>query len=184
MPKGNYLPKYDLQLNPSLKALYGQTTVNGRHGPFFLKALILLLQLARVVPFSAYAEAGEKDPCDYFFEALTSVPHESIICSYGAHASLLNGKKWACCQIRFVTNTPLLSGKKVPDFRADQGSVMYGMGWRMVNSLMADGPGSSLYGIRKGSVLCIILHHQPAYLDQKSGKIVQTDTLAITVQCR
>ncbi|MBW1783412.1 MAG: hypothetical protein JRL30_22050 [Deltaproteobacteria bacterium] len=149
-----------------------------------MKTLVLFLQLVWIVPFSAYAEAREADPCDYFFQALKSVPHESMTRCYGAHASLLDGKMHVGCEIKFVTNTHLLSGKKVPDFCANQGSVMYGMGWRMVNSLMADGPGSSLCGIRKGSVLCLILNHQPAYLDKKTGIIVQTETLAITIQCR
>ena len=149
-----------------------------------MKTVILILQLIWIIPFSAYAEPVEGDPCDYFFQALKAVPHESMTRSYGAHASLLDGKKRLGCQIKLVTNTHLLSGKKVPDFRADQGSVMYGMGWRMVNELTADGPGSSLYGIRKDSVLCLILYDQPAYLDEKTRRIVQTDTLTITVQCR
>ena len=149
-----------------------------------MKTVILILQLVWIIPFSVYAEPEEADPCDYFFEALASIPNQSLTRSYGEHASLMDGKKQLGCQIKLVTNTALLDGKEVPDFGANQGSVMYGMGWRMVNSLMADGPGSSLYGIRKGEVLCLILNDQPAYLDEKTGKIVQTETLAITVQCR
>ena len=153
-----------------------------------MKTLILLLYLAWVFPFFAYAEPGKGDPCNYFFEALRSVPHESITHSHGEHAFLLDGKKHVCCEIKFVTNTALLSGRQVPDFRADQGSVMRGMGWRMVrrmvNSLMADGSGSSLYGTRKDSVLCLILHHQPAYIDEKKGNIIQTKTLTITVRTK
>jgi hypothetical protein len=60
---------------------------------------------------------------------------------------------------------------------------MYRKGWRANNSFVADGPGTGVFGVEKESVLCLVRHEQPAYLDDY-GNIIQSETLRITVQCR
>lgn len=148
-----------------------------------MKVHILLLQLALVACLPAYAASEQQDSCEYFFSALKPVPHDKLIRSEGTHQSLWRGKNYTGCEIKFVTHDNLLSGRRVPDFDAAEGSEMYRMGWRVNNSFVADGPGTGLFGVEKGSVLCLVRHEQPAYLDDH-GHIIQSETLSITVQCR
>lgn len=148
-----------------------------------MKAHILLLQLALAVGWPAYAATGKQDACEHFFLALKAVPHETLTRSEGQHESLWDSKKYMGCEVQFVTNDTLISGKRVPDFDALEGSEMYRRGWRVNNSIVADGPGSGIFGIEKESVLCIVRHDQPAGLDEH-GNFEQSETLSITVQCR
>jgi len=132
----------------------------------------------------AAAAAVTKDPCGYFFRALKTVPHEKLTRNDGGLKSLWDGKKVSGCEVMFVTNDTLRSGRDTPDFFATEGTELYRLGWRMNNSLAADGPGSGIFGIENESVLCLVSHDQPAYLDEKIGKIIQSEALTITVQCR
>jgi hypothetical protein len=111
------------------------------------------------------------------------MPYEELILSDGTHESLWDRKKYVGCEIQFKTNDTLLSGQKAPDFEAPEGTEMYRRGWRMNNSIGADGPGTGIYAIEKESVLCLIRHDQPAYLDDH-GNFVQSETLSISIQCR
>jgi hypothetical protein len=63
------------------------------------------------------------------------------------------------------------------------GTELHVMGWRIDQRVAADGPGTTLFGIRRGAVFCVIYEAQPAYLDD-DGEIVSSDTLTITIQCR
>jgi hypothetical protein len=148
-----------------------------------MKAHILLLQLALVACLPAYAASEQQDSCEYFFLALKSVPHDKLTRRDGEHESLSDGKKYTGCEGKFVTNDKLLSGRKVPDCEPTEGSEMHRRGWWANNSFVADGPGTGLFGIEKGSVLCLVRHEQPAYLDDH-GNIIQSETLTITIQCR
>lgn len=132
----------------------------------------------------AAAATVTKDPCGYFFRALKTVPHEKLTRNDGGLESLWDGKKVSGCEVMFVTNDTLRSGRDMPDFFATEGTELYRLGWRMNNSLAADGPGSGIFGIENESVLCLVSHDQPAYLDEKTEKIIQSETLTITVQCR
>ena len=148
-----------------------------------MKAYILLVQMVFVACWPVYASSKELEGCEYFFSVLKSVPHLELNRQVGAHKSLWDGKKYMGCEIKFVTDDKVLSGNRVPDFEAVEGSEMHRRGWRMDNSFVADGPGTGSYGIEKESVLCIVRHEQPAYLDDH-GNIIQSETLSITVQCR
>ncbi len=132
----------------------------------------------------ATAAAVTKDPCGYFLQALKAVPHEKLTRIDGDIQSLWDRKKNSGCEVMFVTNDILRSGRDVPDFTATEGTKLYRLGWRMNNSLVADGPGSGIFGIENDSVLCLISHDQPAELDEKTGKIIQSETLTLTIQCR
>jgi hypothetical protein len=132
----------------------------------------------------AAAAAVTKDPCGYFRQALKAVPHEKLTRIDGDIHSLWDGKKVSGCEVMFVTNDALRSGRDVPDFTATEGTKLYRLGWRTNNSLAADGPGSGIFGIENESVLCLVSHDQPAELDEKTGKITQSETLTLTIQCR
>lgn len=142
----------------------------------------------RVIPPSdpalvAAATAITKDPCGYFLKALRAVPHEKLIRTDGAMQSLWDGETVSGCEVLFVTNDRLRSGSAVPGFDALEGTELYRMGWRTNPSLVADGPGSGIYGIENDAALCLISHDQPAELDE-TGKIIQSETLTLAVQCR
>jgi hypothetical protein len=48
--------------------------------------------------------------------------------------------------------------------------------------ILADGPGSGIYGIRKGSTVCVIRWEQPTYVDD-AGSIIQSNVLTVEAQC-
>lgn len=132
----------------------------------------------------AAAAAVTKDSCGYFFRALKTVPHEKLTRNDGDLESLWDGKRVSGCEVMFVTNDALRSGRDMPDFFSTESTELYRLGWRMNNSLAADGPGSGIFGIENESVLCLVSHDQPAYLDEKTEKIIQSETLTLTIQCR
>ena len=136
-----------------------------------------------VVGMPAYATAGEPDACEPFFLALKAVPHDKLSRSDGGHQSLQDGKKYEGCEVQFVTNDVLLAGKRAPDFEAVKGSAMHRRGWRENISMRADGPGTGSFGIEKGTMLCLVSHAQPSYIDD-DGTFVQSETLSMTIQCR
>jgi len=137
-----------------------------------------------VVSVSACTRTVARDPCGDFFHALKALPNESLIHSIGEDESLWDGAKHAGCEVRLVTNNNLIDNDRpLPNFNAQPDSELYRQGWRANNSYTADGPGSSVYGIEKGDTLCIVRENQPAHLEEH-GKIVQSETLMITVQCR
>jgi len=148
--------------------------------------LVLLCSLAGGMSAdltSAEVASPQNDSCSYFFDALHAVPHESLSHRQGEFTSTWNGKPFKGCEVRFVTNDELRAGKTVPTFEAFPDSELYRLGWRMVHSIGADGPGSGIFAIEKDPVLCLIRWSQPAYLAD-SGKIIQSDTLEMTIQCR
>ena len=132
---------------------------------------------------SAEVATTKADSCAYFFDALHAVPHESLSRHHGEYASIWDKNLYKGCEVKFVTNDALHSGTPVPTFEAFPDSELYHLGWRMVHSIGADGPGSGIFAIEKGPALCLIRWSQPAYL-AGPGEIVQSDTLDMTIQCR
>ncbi len=131
------------------------------------------------------ALAGAQMPtsCDEFYDALAAVPHVSLTRSFGSFESIWDAKIYDGCEIEFETNDSIRAGADVPIFFADSGTEMYGAGWRMSREIGADGAGSGIHGIEKGSVVCIIRWEQPAYIDD-DGEFVESDTRRQWVQCR
>jgi len=132
---------------------------------------------------SADAAFPQNDSCAYFFDALHAVPHESLSHRQGEFTSMWNGKLFQGCEVRFVTNEQLRAGTTVPTFEAFPDTEPFHLGWRMVHSIGADGPGSGIFAVEKGGTLCLIRWSQPAHL-AGPGEIVQSDTLDMTIQCR
>ena len=127
--------------------------------------------------------ARQADPCGDLVGALSAVPHVSLDRRDGLLKSTWDEHPFQGCQIDFETNDSTLSGASAPDFWADDpASDMYRAGWRMVPEILADGPGSGIYAIRRDATRCVVQWAQPAYLDD-DGNIVQSDTFTMVVQC-
>jgi len=131
----------------------------------------------------AGAAAADGDACAYFFAALKAVPHETLSRRNGEHESSLDGKKYRGCEVRFVTTDALRDGRAVPNFEPLPGSETHRLGWRTIDSMTADGPGTGTFGMEKDSTLCVVRWSQPSHVAE-TGKIVQSKTLRVTVQCR
>lgn len=132
---------------------------------------------------SADASTNKPDSCAYFFETLHAVPHESLSHRQGEFTSTWDGKPFQGCEVKFVTNDTLHTGTPMPTFEAFPDTEPFHLGWRMVHSIGADGPGSGIFAVEKGATLCLIRWSQPAYL-ANPGEIVQSATLDMTIQCR
>ncbi|MBT8478897.1 MAG: hypothetical protein KJO06_08275 [Gemmatimonadetes bacterium] len=122
-------------------------------------------------------------PCPYFQSRLESVPHVALSAASGRFVSDWDQEQHVGCQVDFETNDSLREGASVPHFDAIEGSEMHGLGWRQSYGIGADGPGSGIFGIEKGSTLCIIRWAQPAHIDD-DGEIVSSDTFNMRIQCR
>jgi hypothetical protein len=77
----------------------------------------------------------------------------------------------------------LLAGRAIPSLEAIKSAELFRRGWRMVNSLAADGPDGGMFGLGKAETLCLVSRRQPAYIDDKTRQIVQSESLEITLQC-
>ena len=153
-----------------------------------MNALRLFLVCSLVVGIpagvaSADVTTTQPDSCAYFYDALHAVPHESLSRRQGEYESTWDGKPYRGCEVKFVTTDALRGGKAVPAFKTFPDSELYRLGWRMAPSIGADGPGSGIFAVEKGPVLCLIRWSQPAYLAD-SGEIVQSDTVKMTIQCQ
>lgn len=143
--------------------------------------LVLLGGALGCVP--ADADGGSPDPCESFHAALEAVPHDTLVRTAGDIEWIWDREPVRGCQVRFVTRDSLVAGHGVPAFDALEGSEMHRRGWRMSDGIGADGPGSSIFGIERDSVRCLVWWDQPAYIDD-DGEFVQSETLTITIQCR
>jgi len=121
-------------------------------------------------------------PCDDAFRVLQGAPHVSLERRSGSFESVWPGEPRAICEVTFVTNDSTLAAASAPSLEAAPGTVMHELEWRAIPEIMADGPGTSVFGIRKGSTRCIVEWEQPAYLDD-DGDIVQSGTVTIVVRC-
>ncbi len=149
-----------------------------------MKPIFVFLTLLLSLGDPTVTAHARSDPCEYFFRSLKALPNEKLTRRSGEHESFFDGKEYIGCEVRFVTNIRLVPDRNViPNFSAQESTDLYLEGWRMNNSYAADGPGSSSFGIEKGKTLCLIMDHQPAYLDEKEG-IIQSETITIVVQCR
>lgn len=122
-------------------------------------------------------------PCKYFHESLERVPHVVLSVASGRFVSEWDQEEYIGCQVDFETNDSLRTDVRLPDFDALEGSEMNRLGWRPSYGILADGPGSGIFGIEKGPTLCIIRWAQPAHIDD-DGEIVSSDTFNMRVQCR
>lgn len=125
----------------------------------------------------------EPEPCRYFYDALEVVPHDTLVATSGNLVWMWHEQPYTGCQVRFVTNDSISAGYQVPEFDALEGSEMYRLGWRFMDSIGADGPGSGIFGIERDPVECLVQWAQPAWIDD-NGEFQQSDVLDMTIQCR
>jgi hypothetical protein len=97
----------------------------------------------------------------------------------------LDRKEYPGCSLEFVSNETLMAEvEKLPGhyWHLPDDSELYRDGWRM-NDFVADGPGTSVYGIEKENTLCLIQYRQPTYFEP-SGEFVREETITILTECR
>jgi hypothetical protein len=128
-------------------------------------------------------DSQDPNPCQYFYDALEAVPHDTLAASSGEGVWLWHEQSYVGCQVRFVTHDSITEGFVVPDFDALEGSETYRLGWRFTHGVGADGPGSGIFGIERDSVECLVWYEQPAYIDD-DGEFWQSDVLEMVIQCR
>jgi hypothetical protein len=124
----------------------------------------------------------QEGPCAEFYAALEEVPHVSLTTREGPIQSIWTGESAPACEVAFETNDATLGGSVAPDFWAEPGTATYRAGWRVIPEILADGPGSGVYGIQRSGVRCVIQWAQPAYIDD-DGTLVQSETFSMRVQC-
>jgi len=124
----------------------------------------------------------QPDACREFSQALEGIPHVALTTRTGPIESIWNGEAPAACEVAFETTDAVLAGAVVPDFVADAGSATYEAGWRTIPDILADGPGSGVYGIERNGVRCVIRWQQPAAVDD-DGTIVQSEAFSLRLQC-
>jgi hypothetical protein len=128
------------------------------------------------------SQAPPDSMCEPFHEALAGIPNVALSVRTGSFRSVWDDAEHEGCEIRFETTDSLSAGRTVPDFQPVEGSDLYAAGWRQTEGMLADGPGSSIYGIERDTVACVIHWDQPAGIDD-DGEFFQSDTLDIIVQC-
>lgn len=132
---------------------------------------------------TAAATPEQTDGCVFLFRILEAAPHRALSLEPGTHVSLYDGESYTGCQIDFEAVASELPAEDERLLSVGPGTDLYNRGWRLDNTIAADGPGTSLFAIRNETSLCVVDEAQPAYLDD-DGEIVASDTLSITIQCR
>jgi hypothetical protein len=148
-----------------------------------MKTLVFLLMGGVLGSLAPGGGKQDADPCAYFYDSLATVPHDTLTVSSGEGVWIWHDQSYKGCEVRFVTNDSLRAGYQVPDFEATEGSEMYRLGWRYTEGILADGPGSGVFGIERGSVECLVVWNQSAWIDD-DGEFQQSDVLEMTIQCR
>ena len=143
--------------------------------------MLAMLSLAGF--FAACAQPDSPSVCRDFFVALDVVPHTILSLKAGDLVSIWDGDTYEGCEVQFETNGSLRARTPVPDFMATEETAMYHLGWRMSPGIGADGAGSGVFGIERGSTQCYVSWAQPSYIDD-DGTISYADTYRMSVQCR
>ena len=139
----------------------------------------VVLGLATSVGSGAALQEG---PCGEFYAALQEIPHVSLTTREGPVESIWPGEPAAACEMAFETTDSILGGMVAPDFWAEPGTATYRAGWRVIPEILADGPGSGVYGIQRSGVRCVIEWAQPAYIDD-DGASVRSEMFGMRIQC-
>lgn len=143
------------------------------------KALLILLLLYPAVVYAGHLE----DACNMFREELSVIPYDSLKVNTKKWRSIQDDQIYTGCEIVFRSNERLMKNKALPSFEAEENSKLYKGGWRIDESLRADGPGSGAYGIRKDNMLCIVNWDQFSFVNEQ-GEIKQSEFINMVVQCR
>ena len=124
----------------------------------------------------------QDEPCGVFYLALEATPHTSLTRGVAPFEPIWPTEPAPACEVAFETDDSTLAGGTAPDFSAEPGTDLYQAGWRTIPEILADGPGSGVFGLQNASARCVVEWTQPAYIDD-DGAFVQSDTLSIRIQC-
>ena len=143
-----------------------------------MKYWILLVLL---FPSLAFAQVTA-ETCQPFYQALESVPHESIFQREGFFNSRWFETTATGCFLVLNTNQTLLGKQTLPDLSGAPGSPFYNDDWRINPVYAADGPGTQVVGLEKGQDLCLVMTEQPSYIDD-DGEIIKNIFIKVRVEC-
>jgi hypothetical protein len=145
--------------------------------------LIFLVILCLIFSFSVVS-SGMSEPCKYFYGELVRIPHKKIAFEENTLISDLDGREFVGCKIIFNSHIELMiDDYEPPSFWAYESSELYEEGWRIDHNYTADGPGSGKYAIANNSIICIIDWDRHAWIDDKTGEIMQSDLINMEIQC-
>jgi len=144
--------------------------------------LRLLLLIAMLLPTTT-AQAGDlNDSCAPFFQALLQVPHESLDRRDGLFTSQWTQHCVDGCLLEMQTAQARLGSESLAELSAEPDTPLYQDGWRSNPSLSADGAGTSVVGLERNGVLCLVFTEQPSFIDA-NGRFVQSESIKVRVEC-
>jgi hypothetical protein len=121
--------------------------------------------------------------CDHFEKQFSAIPGAVVERNDGAFDSLWGHQRFDGCQVGFqVSDTTAGADPRTTAAALHPDSSVYA-GWRRVPRIVADGPGSGVFGVMRGPVVCVVHWAQPAFVDD-DGEVVDSETLEVLVQCR
>lgn len=135
-----------------------------------------------LIPMAASCQQLQ-DPYQYFYKELKKTPHEKIDSTKGRIIFEWDKKEYNGFKIKFISNDSLMAEEFSLFWpEPENNKYLYQQGWRSNKNYSADGPGTTLYGIQKNDILCLISESQPAYLNN-GGRTIQESKITVTVEC-
>jgi hypothetical protein len=122
------------------------------------------------------------ETCTSFYQALESVPHESIFRYFGLYASQRLASGVNGCLVVMVTNDVLLGSDYFPDLTAEPGTQLSQVGWLSNEKYNMETSGTKVFGMEKDGALCLVSVESPTYVDD-SGRAIQREHVSARVEC-
>ena len=143
-----------------------------------MKTLLHLLTSFMFVNISAVF--GADSVCSHFYNKLSVLPHLQLTLSDDGFKSLWDGNHQQGCEVFYESHVSLVSESEV--FQLFE-SFTRDPSWEIDGNLVADGPGSSIIGIKKDNNRCLINWTQHAWIDEETKKQRQSKQIKMIVQC-
>ncbi len=138
------------------------------------------LSLAFLFIFICQISNANDSTCIQFYNELLKLPHTKLTINSNGFVSLWDGKSVKGCEVIFESDESIVSGKVV--YQTFQSFTNW-QGWSINESLIADGPGSSIIGIENDQNKCTLHWSQHAWIDEKSNEYRQSEQIKLIVQC-
>jgi hypothetical protein len=143
-----------------------------------MKTLFILL--TSLIFLNIGAAFGADSVCSHFYNKLSELPHFRLTLSDDGFKSVWNGNHLQGCEVFYESHVSLVSGSKVYELFE---SFTRDPEWVINENLVADGPGSSTFGIEKGNNRCLINWTQHAWIDEETKEYRQSKQIKMIVQC-
>jgi hypothetical protein len=124
----------------------------------------------------------DSETCAPFYQALASIPHESIFQRDGLYNSRWFEVGVSGCFLIMNSSESRLGGQALPDLSGEPGTPLYKKGWRINPTYSADGPGAAVTGLERDDALCLIYSEQPTYIND-DGRMAKDVFIKIRVEC-